>query len=51
MAKTKLSWKSCWNIEKTLEKTVQWYKTYLENPKNIKDITIEQIDQYMKDSK
>ena len=51
MAKTKLPWKPCWNIERSLEKTVQWYKTYLDNPKNIIDITIEQINQYMKDSK
>ncbi len=51
MAKTKLPWKPCWNIETTLEKTVQWYKTYLENPQNITDTTIEQIDQYMKDSR
>ncbi|MGA2914816.1 MAG: CDP-glucose 4,6-dehydratase [Sedimentisphaerales bacterium] len=51
MAKTKLQWKLRWNTKQTLEKTIQWYKTYLENPKNIKDITIEQIDQYMKDSK
>ena len=51
MAKTKLSWRPCWNIETTLEKTVQWYKTYLNNPKNIIDTTIEQINQYTKDSK
>jgi CDP-glucose 4,6-dehydratase len=51
MAKTNLPWKPRWNIEKTLEKTVQWYKTYLENSQNITDTTIEQIDQYMKDSK
>jgi CDP-glucose 4,6-dehydratase len=51
MAKTKLPWKPRWNIEKTLEKTIQWYKTYLESPQNIIDTTIEQINQYMKDSK
>jgi CDP-glucose 4,6-dehydratase len=51
MAKTKLPWKPCWNIEKTLDKTVQWYKTYSENPKKTVNVTIEQINQYMKDSK
>jgi CDP-glucose 4,6-dehydratase len=51
MAKTRLPWKPCWNIEKTLEKTTQWYKTYLDNPKNAINTTIEQINQYMKDLK
>lgn len=51
MAKTKLPWNSCWDIEKTLEKTVRWYKTYLESPQNITNTTIEQINQYMKNSK
>ena len=51
MTKSKLPWRPCWNIEKTLEKTVQWYKTYSENPKKAANVTIEQINQYMKDSK
>jgi CDP-glucose 4,6-dehydratase len=51
MAKTRLPWKPCWNIEKTLEKTIQWYKTYLKNPKDTTTITLEQINQYMKDLK
>ncbi len=51
MSKTKMPWKSRWNIKKTLEKTAQWYKTYLENPQSIIDTTIEQIVLYMKDSK
>jgi CDP-glucose 4,6-dehydratase len=51
MAKNKLPWKSCWNIEKSLEKTSQWYKTYLDNPQKTGNTTIEQINQYMKDSK
>jgi len=51
MAKTKLPWKPRWNIEKALEKTVQWYKTHLRNPKNAIAITLEQINQYMRDSK
>ncbi len=51
MTKTKLEWKPCWDIEKTLEKTVQWYKAYLENPQSVFDTTVEQINTYMKDSK
>jgi CDP-glucose 4,6-dehydratase len=51
MAKTKLPWKPCWNIEKSLEKTVQWYKTYSQNPHKTINVTTEQINQYMKDSK
>lgn len=50
-AKTKLKWKPVWDIEKSLEKTVQWYKTYLNNPQKITATTIQQINQYMKDSK
>jgi CDP-glucose 4,6-dehydratase len=51
MAKTKLPWKPCWNFEKTVAQTVQWYKTYFEHPVEITNATIEQINQYMKDSK
>ncbi len=50
-AKAGLLWRPCWNIEKTLEKTIQWYKTYYDCPRNITAATIEQINQYMKDSK
>lgn len=51
MAKAHLPWQPCWNIGKTLEKTMQWYKIYLEHPEKVTAITIEQINQYMKDSK
>ena len=51
MAKARLPWRPCWNIKKTLEKTIQWYKTYLEHPEKITAATIEQINQYMKDSR
>ncbi|MDD5011561.1 MAG: CDP-glucose 4,6-dehydratase [Phycisphaerae bacterium] len=50
-AKAGLPWRPCWNIEKTLEKTMQWYKIYLEHPEKITAVTTEQINQYMKDSK
>jgi len=49
--KKSLPWKPLWNFEKTLDKTVQWYKAYLKNSDKIIDITIEQINQYMKDFK
>jgi len=48
MVKARLPWRPCWDIEKTLEKTTQWYKTYSRYPEKITTATIEQINQYMK---
>lgn len=44
---TKLQWKGVWNIEKTIEKTADWYKEFYEN-----DIIItkQQLGQYIADA-
>ncbi|MCK5473594.1 MAG: CDP-glucose 4,6-dehydratase [Planctomycetes bacterium] len=48
-AKTLLDWKSCWDIEKTVEKTVDWYKCYYEKSGDIAEFTAKQIAEYTKD--
>lgn len=41
-----LGWKSKWNIEETLHKTVEWYKKVEEDPAVATKITREQISEY-----
>ncbi len=43
-----LKWKPIWNIEKTIEKTIKWYKTFYEK-KEI--LTYEDFEEYIKDAK
>lgn len=43
-AQQKLGWSPKWNLVETLEKTVEWEKNY----DRIFDITMEQIDEYLK---
>ncbi|MBI5208113.1 MAG: CDP-glucose 4,6-dehydratase [Candidatus Firestonebacteria bacterium] len=43
-AYTKLKCKNIWNIKKTSEKTVEWYKEFYENNKVI---TVNQLDSYV----
>ena len=45
-AKYNLGWKSNWNIESTLEKTVEWYKIASKSPNNALEITNKQINEY-----
>ncbi|MCE5331144.1 MAG: CDP-glucose 4,6-dehydratase [Bacteroidales bacterium] len=45
-AKTKLGWHPVWNIQKALQSVVEWNKAYF-NGENIKDITEQQIDEYL----
>ncbi len=49
-AKKKLNWQPTWNIEESLEKTVDWYKNVLKNSKCAFDKTLEQIEIYEKNS-
>lgn len=44
-AKAQLSWIPKWNIETTLKTIVDWNKAYL-NGENIREVTINQINQY-----
>ena len=44
-----LKWKDVWNSNITFEKTVNWYKSYYEENKNI--LTSEDLKSYIKDAK
>lgn len=41
-----LHWSPVWGFEKTIEKTVEWYKKSMENPDEIQQLTKEQITAY-----
>ena len=43
-----LNWNPVWDFKTTIEKTVEWYKSSIENPDSIKEITAEQIKSYSK---
>jgi len=43
-----LKWKPVWNIERAIEKTVEWYKAYY-NDENMKELTRKQIETFTKD--
>jgi len=46
---SRLNWKSIWDINKTLEKTVDWYLSF-DKDINVLKLTNNQIDEYIKDS-
>ena len=48
-AHTFLQWKDIWDIDKTFEKTVKWYKSYYENDKVI--LTQHDLESYVADAK
>ena len=43
-----LNWKSKLNLNQTLNLTIDWYKHYYNNPKNILDFSNQQIEYYEK---
>ena len=45
-ARTKLGWEPLWNLDQAIEEIVIWHKTWLNNPNQIKDLCIQQIDSY-----
>ena len=45
-ARTRLGWEPLWNLDKAIEEIVIWHKTWLNNPNQIKDLCIQQIDSY-----
>ncbi len=47
-AKSVLNWKPVWNIEKTIEKIIEWYQNYI-NKKDMYKISEEQIKQFLCD--
>jgi CDP-glucose 4,6-dehydratase len=42
-----LGWYPVWNFKETIKRTVEWYRTYKENPSLIPDLTMQQIVEYM----
>ena len=46
-AKTQLNWKPVWNLQQTVEKTVQWYREYYEHGTIS---TRRQLEDYLKDA-
>lgn len=44
-AKQLLGWAPCWNIDKTVEKTVEWYKNYKSS--NVYDLCVKQINEFI----
>ena len=46
-ARMELGWYPVLNIEESIEKTVEWYKQFLANRKDITDVTDQQILEYM----
>ena len=45
-SKARLSWTPHWSIDQALEATVAWYKSYQEDPENLKTFTLSQIENY-----
>ena len=42
-----LGWHTAMNFEDTARMTVDWYQNYYDNPKNIKNMTYKQIEDYI----
>jgi len=49
-ANTKLDWYPTWNFDKTIERTVNWYKNFLEG-KDPVDLTMSDINKFMEEHK
>lgn len=45
-AASRLGWKPRWNLDTALEKTVEWYKAYHQNPRSLESLTLQQIQDY-----
>jgi len=44
-----LGWRPLWDVQQTVEKTVQWYKSFRDSPESIQAVTKDQIRQYQED--
>ena len=44
-----LGWKAVWNFECTVQETIDWYRTFYEEPESIQAFTHAQILRYEKD--
>ena len=47
-AQKKLHWRSVLNFNETISMTINWYKEFYENPKEIKKFSLSQIKYYEK---
>jgi CDP-glucose 4,6-dehydratase len=47
-SKNYLNWKPKWSVKKSIEMTAQWYKEYVSNKKNIKNLAFDQIGEFFK---
>ncbi|MDX1919466.1 MAG: CDP-glucose 4,6-dehydratase [Candidatus Caenarcaniphilales bacterium] len=45
--KNKLSWKPSMNLKESLKETAAWYKCFYQNPSQIKELTLKQINGYL----
>ncbi|PIR21598.1 MAG: CDP-glucose 4,6-dehydratase [Deltaproteobacteria bacterium CG11_big_fil_rev_8_21_14_0_20_47_16] len=43
-----LGWQPVWDLQQGIEKTVEWYNTFLEDPKNIMTISQHHLDTFLK---
>lgn len=50
-AKSKLQWSPVWSLEKALNKIVQWHMSWVKQTNNTQELCINQINQYIEDSK
>ena len=46
-----LGWRAIWNFERTVQETVEWYKTFYEKKESISSMTKAQILRYQQDAK
>jgi CDP-glucose 4,6-dehydratase len=49
-AESQLNWSPVWDLEKSLEKIVQWQKSWSAKNSNAYDLCVNEINQYIKDS-
>ena len=50
-AKSKLQWAPVWNLETALNKIVHWHMSWVKEPSNTLELCINEINQYIEDSK
>ena len=50
-AMQKLGWRAIWNFERTVQETVEWYRTFYEQKESIASMTKAQILRYQQDAK
>ena len=49
-AKKYLKWKPVYDVEKSVQVTIDWYHKVFKNKENSIDVTNDQIDQYISDN-